>query len=132
MNILYFLTPKNQVANIFEDANLRQLMEKLDYHSYTAIPVINHDGQYLGTVAEGDVLRFVKDNHNMNLQTAQNVLVRDIPQRIEVKSVNANASMNDIIEMATIQNFVPVVDDNNVFIGIITRKAVIKYLKEKI
>lgn len=132
MNILYFLTPKNQVANIFEDANLRQLMEKLDYHRYTAIPVINHEGQYLGTVAEGDVLRFVKDNYNMNIQSAQNVLVRDIPQRIEVKSVNANSSMNDIIEMATIQNFVPVVDDNNVFIGIVTRKAVIKYLKDKI
>ena len=129
---MYFLTPKNQVANIFEDANLRQLMEKLDYHRYTAIPVINHDGQYLGTVAEGDVLRFIKDNYNMNIQSAQNVLVRDIPQRIEVKSVNANASMNDIIEMATIQNFVPVVDDNNVFIGIVTRKAVIKYLKDKI
>ena len=132
MNILYFLTPKNQVANIYDDANLRQLMEKLDYHRYTAIPVINHEGQYLGTVAEGDVLRFVKDNYNMNIQMAQNVLVSDIPQRIEVKSVNANASMNDIIEMATIQNFVPVVDDNNVFIGIVTRKAVIKYLKDKI
>ena len=74
MNILYFLTPKNQVANIYDDANLRQLMEKLDYHRYTAIPVINHEGQYIGTVAEGDVLRFVKDNHNMNMQTAQNVL----------------------------------------------------------
>ena len=132
MNILYFLTPKNQVANIYDDANLRQLMEKLDYHRYTAIPVINHEGQYIGTVAEGDVLRFVKDNHNMNMQTPHNVLVRDIPQRIEVKSVNANASMNDIVEMATVQNFVPVVDDNNVFIGIVTRTSVIKYLKDKI
>ena len=49
MNILYFLTPKNQVANIYDDSNLRQLMEKLEYHGYTAIPVISHSGEYIGT-----------------------------------------------------------------------------------
>ena len=68
----------------------------------------------------------------MNLHAAQNVLVKDIPRRTEVKSVNANASMDDIIEMATVQNFVPVTDDNNVFIGIVTRKEIIKYLHEHI
>lgn len=128
MNILYFLTPKNQVANIFDDSTLRQLMEKLEYHHYTAIPIINHDGQYLGTVAEGDVLRVIKNEFDMNFQKAQHILVRDIPLRIDVEPVNANASMNDIVEMAMRQNFVPVTDDNNVFIGIVTRKEVIKYL----
>ena len=132
MNILYFLTPKNQVANVYDDSNLRQLMEKLEYHKYTAIPVINHDGQYIGTVAEGDVLRVVKDNFNMNLQAAQNILVKDIPIRTAVMSVNANASMDDVIDMAISQNFVPVTDDNGVFIGIVTRKEILKYFKDKI
>ena len=132
MNILYFLTPKNQVANIYDDSNLRQLMEKLEYHGYTAIPIISHNGEYIGTIAEGDVLRVIKNDYNMNLHAALNFLVKDIPRRIEVKSVNANASMDDIIEMATVQNFVPVTDDNNVFIGIVTRKEIIKYLHEHI
>ncbi len=132
MNILYFLTPKNQVANIYEDSNLRQLMEKLDYHKYSAIPVINHEGQYVGTVAEGDILRVVKDKFNMNLQAAQGIAVKDIPCRTEVLSVNANASMDDIIEMAIAQNFVPVTDDNNVFIGIVTRKDILKHFRSKL
>lgn len=132
MNILYFLTPKNQVANVFEDSNLRQLMEKLDYHKYSAIPVINHDGQYVGTVAEGDILRVVKDKFNMNLQAAQGIAVKDIPRRTEVFPVNANASMDDIIDMAIAQNFVPVTDDNNVFIGIVTRKDILKHFRDKL
>ena len=132
MNILYFLTPKNQVANIYDDSNLRQLMEKLEYHKYSAIPVINHDGQYVGTIAEGDILRVLKGNFNMNFQVAQSLLVKDIPRRIEVLPVNANASMDDIMDMAIAQNFVPVTDDNDVFIGIVTRKDILKYFKEKL
>ena len=131
MNILYFLTPKNQVANIYEDSNLRQLMEKLEYHKYTAIPVINHDGQYVGTVAEGDILRVVRDRFNMNIRAALGIPVKDIPRRTNVLPVNANASMEDIIDMAIAQNFVPVTDDNNVFIGIITRKEILKYYRKK-
>ena len=132
MNILYFLTPKNQVANIYEDSNLRQLMEKRDYHKYSAIPVINHEGQYVGTVAEGDILRVVKDKFNMNLQAAQGIAVKDIPRRTEVLPVNANASIDDIMDMAIVQNFVPVTDDNNVFIGIVTRKDILKYFRDKL
>ncbi len=132
MNILYFLTPKNQVANIYDDSNLRQLMEKLEYHKYSAIPVINHDGQYVGTIAEGDILRLLKGKFNMNFQAAQSVAVKDIPRRTEVLPVNANASMDDIMDMAIAQNFVPVTDDNDVFIGIVTRKDIIKYFKEKL
>lgn len=130
MNILYFLTPKNQVANIYEDSNLRQLMEKLEYHKYTAIPVINHKGQYVGTISEGDILRLVKDKFNMNLQAAQGILVKDIPRRVNIMPVNANASMEDIVDMAIVQNFVPVTDDNNVFIGIVTRREILKYYRK--
>ncbi|MBR0277010.1 MAG: CBS domain-containing protein [Clostridia bacterium] len=132
MNVLYFLTPKNQVANIYDDSNLRQLIEKIDYHKYTAIPIINHDGQYIGTVAEGDILRIIKNQYKMDFERAQNVLVKDIPRRVDIKPVNANATMNDIVERAMMQNFVPVIDDNNVFIGIVTRKDVIKYFYDKV
>ena len=132
MNILYFLTPKNQVATIFEDSNLRQLTEKLEHHRYTAIPIINREGQYVGTISEGDILRVVKNTFNMNLMSAHGIEIKKIPRMVEVKSVNANSSMDDIVDMAMNQNFVPVTDDNNVFIGIVTRKSIIKYLRDKL
>jgi CBS domain-containing protein len=38
--------------------------------------------------------------------------------------------MFDLVERATAQNFVPVVDDKDAFIGIITRRAIIKYCQQ--
>lgn len=129
MNILYFLTPKNRVANISCDSNLRQLMEKLEYHRYTAIPVIDKLGKYVGTVSEGDILRFIRDKFGMDIKAAQSVAVGNIPRRANVRAVRADASMEDIFETALVQNFVPVTDDEGVFIGIVTRSEVIKQLR---
>ena len=44
--------------------------------------------------------------------------------------VNINCDIEDLMQVAMRQNFVPVVDDNGVFIGIITRKAIIQYCIE--
>ena len=40
--------------------------------------------------------------------------------------------MEDLFDKVTNQNFVPVVDDNQVFIGIVTRKDVLVYLQKKL
>lgn len=76
-------------------------------------------------------MRVIKNRFDMNLQSAQSIFVKDIPRRTEVKPVKADASMNDIFEIAITQNFVPVTDDNDVFIGIITRRDVLRYLLDK-
>ena len=41
MNILFFLTPKSEVAYIPADESLRQAFEKLKYHGYSAVPMVN-------------------------------------------------------------------------------------------
>jgi CBS-domain-containing membrane protein len=50
-----------------------------------------------------------------------------IPRRATYKPVHANSNMEDLLDRAINQNYVPVVDDQGYFIGIITRKAIIKY-----
>ena len=56
MNILFFLTPKKEVAYVEETDTLRQVLEKMEYHGYSAIPLLSEDGRYIGTVTEGDLL----------------------------------------------------------------------------
>ena len=48
MNILFFLTPKSEVAYIPADESLRQAFEKLKYHGYSAVPTLTDDGKYAG------------------------------------------------------------------------------------
>lgn len=128
MNILFFLIPKTEVKYVFSDATLRQVMERWDQDRFAAIPMVNRKGIYLGTISEGDLLRAFKNDHELNLQKAERVMIHDVPRDRNIISVKADSRMEDLVELSLHQNFVPVVDDEGVFIGIITRSAIIEYL----
>ncbi len=130
MNILFFLTPKCDVAYLEEDDTLRQALEKMEFHRYSTIPVLTKDGHYFGTMTEGDLLWEIKNNLDMNLKNTERISVSDIPMKNHYEPVRVNASMEDIVNRAVQQNFVPVVDDTDHFIGIIRRKELIFYLYE--
>ncbi len=56
MNILFFLTPKKDIAYIYENETLRQALEKMENRRYSCIPILSMDGQYIGSISEGDLL----------------------------------------------------------------------------
>ena len=132
MNILFFLTPKSEVDYIYDDFTLRQAIEKMYYHGYTAVPILDRQGRYVGTLAEGDILRVDKKEYDLDLKEAESIFVNDIPKGRPVHSVHAGARMEDLIERAAGQNFVPVVDDQEKFIGIITRRDIILYCYQEL
>ena len=131
MNVLFFLTPKSEVAYIYDDETLRQALEKMEYHKYSAVPVISRQGQYVGTITEGDMLWGIKNQYNLSLRDAEKISVSTVRRRSDNRPVYVNASMEDLIDKALNQNFVPVVDDQKNFIGIITRKDIIRYCYQK-
>ena len=131
MNILFFLTPKSEVAYIYEDETLRQALEKMEYHKYAAVPVISRRGKYVGTITEGDMLWGIKNKFSLSLKEAERVTIQAIDRRSDNHPVYADSKMEDLIGKALNQNFVPVVDDQKNFIGIITRKDIIRYFYEK-
>ena len=58
--------------------------------------------------------------------------IMEISHRRDNTPVRVDTKVEDILSTALEQNFVPVVDDRNMFIGIITRKAIMKYCLDKI
>jgi CBS-domain-containing membrane protein len=127
MNILFFLTPKSEVTYLRDDWTLRQAIEKLERSGYRAIPLLDTQGHYVGTVTEGDILWTLKKRYDMNLKAAENVSILTAERRVECRPVSINATMEDLIQLAMNQNFVPVIDDNKIFIGIVTRKDIIRF-----
>jgi CBS domain-containing protein len=132
MNIAFFLTPKNEVIYEYLDATMRQVIEKMEHHGYTAIPLIDKEGKYVGTLTEGDLLWKLKSTPDLNFRNTENVRVTDIPRRRKHKSVSINSTVESLISLAINQNFVPVVDDNGIFIGIIKRSDIINYCYKEI
>lgn len=137
MNIAYFLLPKGRVAYLYDDYTFRQGLEKMRHHGYTAIPVISRSGQYVGTVSEGDFLwRLVgkdaeeaKDSRTM--KELEQIQVRDILQTQTYPAVRITVTMDELLDSAMNQNFIPVTDDVGSFIGIVTRKDIIRYFSSE-
>ncbi|WP_346916825.1 CBS domain-containing protein [Clostridium sp.] len=132
MNIAFFLTPKSEV--IFEkvSSTMRRAMERMEYHRYTSIPLVDDKGKYVGTLTEGDLLWKLKNSSELSLKDTENVLIRDIPRHFKDKPVSINSDIESLILVAKSQNFVPVVDDSNIFIGIIKRGDIISYCYKKL
>ncbi len=131
MNLLFFLTPKAQVAFIENDFTLRQALEKMEYHRYSSIPILNSEGEYVGTITEGDILWTIKRIANLNIQAAENIIITEVPRKKDYKCVHVETTMEELVETAFTQNFVPVVDGKNSFIGIIKRNSIMKYCYDK-
>ena len=135
MNILFFLTPKSEVAYIYEDYTLRQTLEKMEYHRYSSIPILTRDGKYVGTITEGDLLWTLKDEFQgktLDFKKLEDIPIKSISRRKDNTPVSVEANIEDLISKARNQNFVPVIDDHETFIGIIKRKEIIEYCYEKI
>lgn len=133
MNIIFLIKPKCNTAFLYTDDSIRQGLEKMHYHKYTAIPVIDHEGIYHGTITEGDFLwhilgRDVQEGSlTCDIRTTEHELVANLLRASFNPPVNIYATMDDLLQRVMDQNFVPVVDDRGVFVGIITRKDVIGY-----
>lgn len=132
MKISSFLLPKDEVAFITSTITMREAMEQLELHHYTAIPVIDNEGKYIGTLSEGDLLWKLKNTPGLDFENMEQVSVNEIKKRIYNECVSINAHMEDMLILAADQNFVPVVDDARIFLGIIRRKDIIEYYTRNI
>ena len=130
-NILFFLTPKAMCAFVYDDYTIRQALEKMESSGFAALPILNKSGEYRGTLTEGDLLWALKNMCYMDMRQAEARRIMEISRRKDNVPVRVTANMHDLVARASSQNFVPVVDDKDAFIGIITRSAIVKYCLEK-
>ena len=131
MNILFFLTPKANCSYLYADYSLRQALERMESSGYAAIPILDREGKYVGALTEGDLLWAVKDLCGMDLKQTESHGIMEIKHRRDNRPVSVTTDIEDLVMTATDQNFVPVVDDKGDFIGIVTRRAIMRYCLEK-
>lgn len=131
-NILFFLTPKAMCAFLYDDYTIRQALEKMESAGYTALPILNRRGEYRGSLTEGDLLWAMKNMCYMDMRQAEAHRIMEIARRKDNIPVRVTTNMHDLVERASNQNYVPVVDDKDAFIGIVTRGAIIKYCAQKL
>lgn len=94
MNIAFFLTPKIEVVHEKIDATMRQVIERMERHGYTAIPLIDNNGVYIGTLTEGDLLWKLKNTDGLSFENTNEIKIKDVERRVNHKSVSINSDMD--------------------------------------
>ena len=131
MNVAFFLIPKSQAAFIEDDDTFRQGLERMRYHGYTAIPVLDKAGRYVGTLTEGDFLWHIIDIGGASMEECEDLHIADILKPDRNPPVKITSKISELMERLLTQNFLPVTDDSGAFIGIVTRQKLLEYYKDK-
>lgn len=131
MNIISLLKSKSTVSYLYAENTLRQGLEKMKAHGYTAIPVITDNGDYVGCISEGDFLWYLTNYPECDRKSLEHIYIRDILRADWNPAVSINVSFDVLFDRIMNQNFVPVVDDRNKFIGIITRRDIMCVFRDK-
>ena len=131
-NILFFLTPKAMCSFVYDDSTVRQALEKMEQAGFSALPILNKHGEYRGTLTEGDILWALKNMCYMDMRQAESRRIMEIERKRDNIPVRVTTSMQDLVHRASTQNFVPVVDDKEAFIGLVTRGAIIQYCQQQL
>ena len=131
-NVLFFLMPKAMCAFLYDDYTVRQALEKMEASGFAALPILNKRGEYRGTLTEGDLLWARKNMCYMDIRQAEARRIMEITRRKDYVPVRVTTNMQDLIQRASAQNFVPVVDDKDAFIGIVPRSSIIRYCQQQL
>lgn len=132
MNILFFLKPKANLTVLNTNNTLRAGLEIMNRSGFTAVPLIDEEGKYIGTISEGDFLWYFKDQGVFDLKASEKVLLKDIERRRDNQPIRVTEDMSNLINLSKTENFIPVIDDRDMFIGIVTRQDIIDYFFKKI
>lgn len=131
MNIAKIMTPKVFTAFLHENDTVRQGLEIMTRHGYTAIPVLDDKHHYVGSITEGDFLRHLLVLETTDRRELEHYRIKDILRRDFCPALSMDSDDQTVLSAILNQNFVPIVDSRNVLCGILTRKGVISYLSEK-
>ncbi len=125
MNIPRILTPKAMTAYLSADDTVRQGLEIMKRYGYTAIPVLNDRGEYIGCITEGDFLWHILNTGSTSMKSQEQYRISDLVRRDFCPPLGIAADEDEVIDAVMQQNFVPIVDDRGCFCGIVTRRSVI-------
>ncbi|MGT2950477.1 CBS domain-containing protein [Streptococcus cuniculi] len=118
-----FLTPANKLAVIIDTHNIDHAKLLLSHMTYSRVPVVTEDNQFVGTISLREIVKYQSEN-----ELTDDQLHMDISLIVEkdVATVGASYHLEEVMRKLVDQAFLPVVGEQGEFLGIITRKSILK------
>lgn len=124
-NRKHFMIPGDMVASVSADNSLRHAFLLLTKVRYAKIPVLDNDDHFLGLLSLAMITEPMLGLDDVSLAPLDQLCVKDVMQT-DVVTVADPYDVENILHLLIDNPFLPVVQDDGVFTGIVTRREVMK------
>lgn len=141
-----------EVISVLPEASIKEVMKTFVEKNIGGVPIVDSNGKLLGIVTDGDILRAIKpvDQHiqnyftysifieEQNLETVmgemKNRPIIKIAKTRSIVTVYPEDDMKKVVQLLAKHHFkkLPVVDDENRVVGVLSRGDVIRNIQKTI
>lgn len=127
MNVAFLLTPKKQLVYANLTSTIRQVFERMRYYNCMQIIILNNKGEYAGFISKDDLISKINTSPKLEFKDLNKIGILDIVKYMINKPIGIDSEIEDVENSMKNKSFLPVVDDNNVFIGIVKKEDILNY-----
>ena len=119
-----FLTPARNLAVLIDTHNVDHAILVLSQISYTRVPVVTDQMKYVGTISLTDILSYqMKHDYSDEVFLSMDIVHMT---KTDGERLGKDYTVTEVLHKLVEESFLPVVSEDGVFEGIITRKSILK------
>ena len=119
-----FLTPARNLAVLIDTHNVDHAILVLSQISYTRVPVVTDQMKYVGTISLTDILSYqMKHDYSDEVFSSMDIVYMT---KKDGEYLGKEYNLTEVLHKLVEESFLPVVSEDGVFEGIITRKSILK------
>ncbi len=120
-----FLIPADNVATVMYNHSLDHALLVLANVGYSKIPVLDKNDRFVGLLGLNDIVRKMVSLTNIDTDNLAGLTVADVME-IGVDCLTDESDLEDILHLLVNNPFLPMINKDRIFLGIITRKEILK------
>lgn len=119
-----FLTPAENLAVLIDTHNADHAILLLSQMTYSRVPVVTDQKKFVGTISLTDILSY-QMQHEIPDEEFMTTDIVHMAKKDDL-TVDLDFTLTEVLHKLVDESFLPVVDQDNTFQGIITRKSILK------
>lgn len=120
----HYLIPAKDLAIVVDTHNMDHVLLLMTNNGYSRIPVITKDKIYRGTVSISDIMTYQAEQDLADWELSQTDVALAVNDKLE--TILSDASLTEVMHKLVDNPFLPVLDKSSHFLGIITRRSILK------
>ncbi|QKG83215.1 CBS domain-containing protein [Kroppenstedtia pulmonis] len=123
------VVPKEQVVTVYPDWSLERALQVLTRRGYTSVPVIDGEERVEGVISKTHILDLMLTSLDSQFTKLSQYQVREAMDQNH-SGILANSVFSFAFDVLINRPYIPIIDMENRFAGILTRKVLMEKVTE--